>query len=67
MIRTTLGLDLEKMAGAALGAGLVFLVQPEQPDGHGARRAAVEELHPLRREGITLHLHPCSTRRTTTT
>ena len=37
-----LGLDLDKMAGAAIGAGLVFLCNPNNPTGtvHGKRAVA---------------------------
>lgn len=38
----TLGLDLDKMAGAALGAGLVFLCNPNNPTGTVSGRREVE-------------------------
>ncbi len=38
-----LGLDLDKMAGAALGAGLVFLCNPNNPTGTAHGRAAMAD------------------------
>jgi histidinol-phosphate aminotransferase len=38
-----LGLDLDKMAGAALGAGLVFLCNPNNPTGTAHGRSAIAD------------------------
>jgi histidinol-phosphate aminotransferase len=38
-----LGLDLDKMAGAALGAGLVFLCNPNNPTGTAHGRTAIAD------------------------
>ncbi len=38
-----LGLDLDKMAGAALGAGLVFLCNPNNPTGTAHGRTAISD------------------------
>jgi histidinol-phosphate aminotransferase len=39
----TLGLDLDKMAGAAIGAGLVFFCQPNNPTGTVHSKRAVTD------------------------
>ncbi|MGH9319253.1 MAG: pyridoxal phosphate-dependent aminotransferase [Vicinamibacteria bacterium] len=41
--REDLGLDLDKMAGAALGAGLVFLCNPNNPTGTAHSKSAVSD------------------------
>lgn len=38
-----LGLDLDKMAGAAIGAGLVFLCNPNNPTGTAHSKAAIND------------------------
>jgi histidinol-phosphate aminotransferase len=42
-MREDLGLDLDKMAGAALGAGLVFLCNPNNPTGTAHSHTAIAD------------------------
>lgn len=41
--RPDLGLDLDKMAGAAIGAGLVFLCNPNNPTGTAHSKRAISD------------------------
>jgi histidinol-phosphate aminotransferase len=41
--REDLGIDLDRMAGAALGAGLVFLCNPNNPTGTAHGKAAIRD------------------------